>query len=112
MAPDLEWLGDRVVANVLGAAEDSSRAIVGDAAAEARVNTPVLTGEAREKLQPFGEGLNVGFGYVNLLDEQGNDRGLYIEVGANGKPGHYAVRRAADANFPRLPGRIRRELSA
>lgn len=107
---DLEWNGDRIVANIIGAAERATPEIADQAAAEARANTPVLTGEARKQLERTGEGLDVAFGYVDLPDERGEDRGLYIEVGANGKPGHYALRRAADANFPRLAGRIAREV--
>lgn len=110
MAPDdFIWYGDRVAANVHRAAVEGTVATVDAALEDARQHTPVLTGEARASLRRDGDGLEIAWGY-HVTDEQGNDRGLFIEIGANGKPGHYALRHAGDVHYPRLAGEIARRL--
>lgn len=106
---DFEWYGDRVAANVHQAAERGTVAVVDAAVQDAREHTPVLTGEARDSLRRDGDGLDIAWGY-HVTDEQGRDRGLFIEIGANGKPGAHALRHAADVHYPRLPGEIARRI--
>ena len=101
--PLLEWYGDRVERAVVAAAGRATTAIVDDAILDARRDTPVLTGAAARSLEREGEGLDVAWGYHVPY-------GLFIEIGANGRTGHHALRRAADTHYPRLAGRIRREL--
>jgi hypothetical protein len=106
----LEWNGDAVERAVVRAAAHATVAIVDECVVEARHNTPVLTGAARDSLEREGEGLDVAWGY-HVADERGRDRGIWIEIGANGKTGHHALRRAADTHYPRLAGRIARSLA-
>jgi hypothetical protein len=105
----LEWNGEAVERAVIRAAVAGTVAIVDECVGDARHNTPVLTGEARDSLEREGEGLDVAWGY-HVADERGRDRGIWIEIGANGKTGHHALRRAADTHYPRLAGQIARRL--
>jgi len=105
----LEWHGDAIVAKVERAAAAETVAVVDRAVEEARANTPVLTGEARDSLERENEGLAVTWGY-HVVDEQGNDRGIWIEIGARGRAGAHALRRAADAQYGQLASGIRRRL--
>lgn len=104
---DFVWHGDRIVDKFIRAAEGGTEAVADAAVEDARQHTPRLTGEAAASLRRDGEGLEVAWGY-HVTDEQGRDRGLYIEIGANGKPGAYALRGAADVHYPRLAGEIAR----
>lgn len=106
----LEWKGDAVADRVERAAAEGTEQTVDAAVQEARHHTPVLTGAARDSLRREGDGLAITWGY-HVTDEQGRDRGIWIEIGANGRPGVHALRRAADSQYPQLPTRIRRSLS-
>lgn len=98
---DLEWYGDVIVAELGRAAIAGTAATVDAAVAEARRRTPVDTGEARDNLRHEGEGREMTWGYHD-------DHGFFIEVGANGRPGVYALRGAADITYPRLSDEIAR----
>lgn len=103
----LEWRGDIIVRKIEARAAEATVTIVDRAVDDARGDTPVLTGEARDSLRRENEGLSVVWGY-HVVDEYGNDRGIWIEIGARGKPGAHALRHAADVHYPDLAGEIAR----
>lgn len=95
----LDWRGPMVVARTERAARDAAVEIVDDCLTDAGHDTPVDTGAARDSLFREGDGLAIRWGY-------GAPHGIWIEIGANGKVGVSALRRAADRHYGRLPGRI------
>lgn len=109
MSGGLEWKGDLIVAKVERAAVSAVGETVDAAVELAAGRTPVLTGEARDSLRKEGSGLSVTWGY-HVLDEQGHDRGIWIEIGARGKSGAHALRRSADDTYPTLATRIARRV--
>jgi hypothetical protein len=97
----LTWKGDAIVAAVERDAAAATVETVDDAVLEARGHTPVETGLARDSLTRENDGLAVRWGYHVSY-------GIWIEVGARGKAGIHALRRAADHQYAKLAGRIRR----
>lgn len=106
----LEWRGDAIKAKVHQAAAEATTETLEAAIDDARINTPVLTGEARDSLRRDNDGTDQTWGY-HVVDEEGRDRGIWIEIGANGRSGHHALRRAADNQYPRHAGRIARRFN-
>lgn len=105
----LEWNGDRVYAEIIDAAKGATVETVDDAVRLGQELTPVRTGAERQSLSRENDGLDVTWGY-HVKDEQGRDRGIWTEIGANGRPGVRALRRSADATYPTLSARIRRRI--
>lgn len=103
----LEWNGDRVYDEIVTASKAATPETVDEAVLVAREFTPVLTGDAQRSLSRENDGLDVTWGF-HVVDEQGQDRGIWIEIGAHGRPGVRPLRRAADIVYPTLAGRIRR----
>lgn len=97
----LHWKGDAVVARVERDAAAAMVETVDEAVIDARAETPVLTGAARDSLTREDDGLTIHWGYHVA-------HGLWLEIGARGKAGLHAMRRAADRHYPRLAGRIGR----
>jgi bacteriophage HK97-gp10 putative tail-component len=90
-----EWYGDAVGRAAIAAAEEAAAAIVDAAVEEAQRRTPVETGEARDSIYRENDGAEIAWGFHV-------DHGFFIEVGANGRPGVYPLRGAADVTYPRL----------
>jgi hypothetical protein len=99
----LIWKGDAVVAKIERAAARATVETVDDAIADARSDTPVDTGRARDSLRRENDGLAVRWGYHVRY-------GIFIEIGERGRAGVHALRRAADRHYGQLAGRIRRGL--
>jgi hypothetical protein len=95
---DLEWKGDTIVAKALHAAGQAMDAVASDWEHDAAADTPVLTGAARDSVFVEGTGLDRTMGY-------GVPYGIFIEIGANGRAGHHALRRSGDRHFGQLAGR-------
>ncbi len=90
-----EWYGDEVATAAIAAAEAAALVVVEAAVEEAQRHTPVDTGAARDSIHWEREGDELVWGFHV-------DHGFYIEVGANGRPGLYPLRRASDVTYPRL----------
>ena len=99
----LHWNGDAVARRVETAAAQATEETVDEAVTEARGDTPVLTGAARNSLRRENDGLAVRWGYHVRY-------GIFIEIGSRGKAGIHALHRAADHQYGTLAGRIRRRL--
>lgn len=98
----LDWYGDRVAQRVEARAAGAMAETVDAAVGEAKANTPVDTGAARDSVYHEGAGgLLITWGYHVA-------HGFFVEVGARGKAGVHALRRAADHQYPQLAGRIAR----
>jgi hypothetical protein len=97
----VEWHGEEIARRVELAAVRGSVEIVDDAAAEAAANTPVLTGAAKASVARENVGRVIYWGYHVPY-------GIWIEIGARGRAGVHALRRAGDAHYGRLTAAIAR----
>lgn len=97
----LEWHGDEIKARIHKAADAEVQVTAEDGVREAAVNTPVLTGEARDSLAVEMDGSRATWGYHVPY-------GIWIEIGDRGRAGAHALRRAADRVYPGLGERIGR----
>jgi hypothetical protein len=95
----LQWFGDAVAVQAEVAALGGTVETVEAAVDDARANTPVLTGAARDSLRHEGTGLTMTWGYHVA-------HGLWVEIGAYGRAGASALRRAADVQYAQLGRRI------
>lgn len=98
------WFGDRVAAKAEAAAVAAARQVVDDAIPDAVAETPRLTGAAAASVRredEDDEGRRIRWGYHVAY-------GIWIEIGANGRAGVYALRRAADTHYGRVFGLARR----
>lgn len=102
----LRWHGDRVYDRVMKAAGDEATATVDEALDITARETPVLTGKARDSLHREGDPLDLRWGYGADVDYA-----IFIEIGANGRPGVHALRRGFDAVRRGHIGRIARRLA-
>lgn len=96
----LTWKGDEIANRWELAAAEGMAETVDEAIADARVDTPVLTGAARDSLTREGDGLAIRWGYHVRY-------GIWIEIGERGRAGVHALRRAADHQYGSLVERIR-----
>lgn len=95
----LEWHGDRIRDRISNAADGAVEETVNEAVGEAAIHTPVETGRARDSLAVEMENGRATWGYHVRY-------GIWIEIGARGRAGVHALRRAADRTYGRLPERI------
>lgn len=87
------WNGERIVGAIIESAGRSrDRVIEERCVPDAKAETPVDTGTARDSVRHEGGGV---WGYHVRY-------GIFIEVGAEGRSGHHALRRAADTHYPEL----------
>ena len=111
----VKWFGDDVVKKVGKAAEAGLEETAEAAVARARANLasaggPYYTGELEGDIQVIDRAQSgrrrswVHWGAPN------SDHAFFQEVGANGEPGKYFFRAAADAEYPKLAGRIKAHL--
>lgn len=96
---NLQWYGEAVARRAEAAALSGTVETVEAAVDEARVHTPVLSGAARDSLRHEGAGLAMTWGYHVA-------HGLWVEIGAYGRAGVHALRRAADVQYAQLAHRI------
>lgn len=50
-------------------------------------------------------------GWLALFGSFGVDYFIWLEIGARGRAGDHTIGRAADVEFPKLPGRVREHLA-
>jgi len=106
----LTWRGDDVVADVERATRLALTETAAACVAVAQVNAPVDTGFMKNTLE-HGEVREVAVGTYSI--QWGNstaDYTLWQEIGSNGRPGRYFLRGAADAEYPKLAGRLQGHL--
>lgn len=104
MPPLDVWYGDRVERAAIAAVTGAARDVVDLAAADAAENTPRRTGEAARSVRREEDdegGTRIRWGYHVPY-------GIWIEIGANGRAGVHALRRAADSFYGRVFGLARR----
>lgn len=99
MASRVEWYGDQLKARMHVARTLAAGDVADNAIGEAGPMTPVDTGRARNSLAVERRGTAAIWGYHVGY-------GIWIEIGARGRAGVHALRRAADRTYGRLSGRI------
>lgn len=106
----LDWRGPQVAERVRQAAKDGVDQTMAAAVTVAQDRAPRDTGfmantiETVQSAREEGDRIRGRWGNVTA------DYTIFQEVGARGRPGRYFLRGGADAEYPKLAGRIRAAL--
>lgn len=111
----VKWYGDRVKKHVLKAAVGALNETADAAASRGRdvlrgQGGPYYTGELEADIGRIDDaeaGKHRAWVHWGAPD---SDHALWQEVGARGEPGKHFLRQAADEEYPRLAGRIKKRL--
>jgi len=103
----LDWYGDAILNRIDSAVENAMNATLIDAVAQAQQPgwTPRDTGNLANSIT-FEGAKRAGNGWVGSFGSYDVHYAIYVEVGTYKMAGRFYLRRAADAIFPTLPGRI------
>lgn len=105
----LEWKGDKLPPLLREAARlgiDDTTAAAAIAAKESHPTWHNVTGTAEGSIR--GDPARIlGTSVSGLFGSFDVNYFVWLEIGARGRAGDYTIRRAADKEFPRLPGHIR-----
>ena len=106
MASKFNWNGKKIARKYLVAARRGVDMTTAACVAPAKMLTPVITGTAQGSIQMRPARI-VGQGVVGVWGSFQVDYFIWLEIGARGRPGHFMLRRTADAVYPRLRANIR-----
>ncbi len=100
------WKGKEVERKYLDASRKGVDVTMASCIAPAKENTPVVTGTAQGSIQfrpsgIFGKFVRGRWGSFAVIYF------IWLEIGTRGLPGHFMLRRSADANYPNLAANIR-----
>jgi hypothetical protein len=107
MASRLIWHGDEIKSRVEASIADAMNATLADAVAQAQQPgwTPRDTGTLANSITFEGVKRD-GNGWLGSFGSYDVHYAIYVEIGTYKMAGRFYLRRAADAIFPTLPGRI------
>jgi HK97 gp10 family phage protein len=103
------WHGTNIAAQLEAAIEAGMEETAQAAEGRAKELARVDTGEMRDSIEAVVE--HVGNGRRIVLSV-GTDHGLFNEIGTSRMPAQPMIRPAADAEFPKLPARVRANLGS
>jgi len=106
----LKWRGPEVQASVLEATRKAIDETMGDASVEAQQNTPVRTGTLKRSIRPHQPAQVQGTRVEGEWGSHDVGYAIFVEVGTSNRSGRHMLTNAADQEYPKLAGRIKKRL--